>query len=75
KESIEICEIKSFSGERETKSIENIGGTRHQSAARFVNENQEAMAIVVSQDGHISIFVWDNVHGVCAYKNLEYTLL
>ena len=39
--------------------IERCGGTRHQSAARFVNANRDAVAVVISQDRHLSVFSWD----------------
>jgi hypothetical protein len=39
--------------------VERCGGTRHQSAARFVNANRDAVAVVVSQDHHLSVFSWD----------------
>ena len=39
--------------------VERCGGTRHQSAARFVNANRDAVAVVISQDRHLSVFSWD----------------
>ncbi|MGA2547783.1 MAG: putative sensor domain DACNV-containing protein [Rectinemataceae bacterium] len=48
-------------GKRETinSSLEVIGGTRHQSTAKFVATHQETLAIVISQDRHISILHWE----------------
>jgi hypothetical protein len=40
--------------------VESCGGTRHQSAARFVNANRDAFAVVISQDRHLSVFSWDD---------------
>ena len=40
--------------------VERCGGTRHQSAARFVNANKDAVAVVISQDRHLSVFSWDD---------------
>jgi hypothetical protein len=44
-----------------------IGGTRHLSAAQFVYNQRDAIALVSSQDGRFSIFSWspceDIVHG------------
>lgn len=37
----------------------NLGGTRHQSAAHFANAQPGAVAIVVSQDGHVSFISSD----------------
>jgi hypothetical protein len=35
-----------------------IGGTRHLSAAQFVNDQPKAMALVASQDGRFTVFSW-----------------
>jgi hypothetical protein len=35
-----------------------IGGTRHLSAAQFVHDQQDALALVASQDGHFTAFAW-----------------
>lgn len=37
-----------------TLNLMDLGGTRHQSAAHFANAQPGAVAIVVSQDGHVS---------------------
>jgi hypothetical protein len=34
------------------------GGTRHLSAAQFVHDQQDAIAMVASQDGRFTIFAW-----------------
>jgi hypothetical protein len=34
------------------------GGTRHLSAAQFVYDQRDTMALVASQDGHCTIFTW-----------------
>jgi len=34
------------------------GGTRHMSAAQFVQDQKESIALVASQDGHFTIFAW-----------------
>ena len=39
--------------------LKGIGGTRHQSAARFVYHHHEAIAFVLSQDRRITLFVWE----------------
>ena len=42
------------------------GGTRHLSAAQFVQDQRDALALVASQDGRFTIFAWspceDMVH-------------
>ena len=40
-------------------NLMDLGGTRHQSAAHFANAQPGAVAIVVSQDGHVSIISSD----------------
>jgi hypothetical protein len=35
-----------------------IGGTRHLSAAQFVHDQRDALALVASQDGRFTIFAW-----------------
>jgi hypothetical protein len=44
-----------------------LGGTRHLSAAQFVHDQRDAMALVASQDGRFTIFKWSTreefVHG------------
>jgi sensor domain DACNV-containing protein len=43
-----------------------LGGTRHLSAAQFVHDQRDAVALVASQDGGFTIFAWspceDTVH-------------
>jgi hypothetical protein len=43
-----------------------LGGTRHLSAAQFVHDQHEAVALVASQDGQFTVFAWspceDMVH-------------
>jgi hypothetical protein len=55
-------------------------GMRHQSAARFVLANHEAMAFVASQDGTVTVFVWEEwgnsnqYSSLVAYTRLELTM-
>lgn len=35
-----------------------VGGTRHLSAAQFVHDQPEALALVASQDGRFTVFAW-----------------
>jgi hypothetical protein len=35
-----------------------LGGTRHLSAAQFVQDQRDAIALVASQDGHFTVFAW-----------------
>lgn len=46
-----------------------VGGTRHLSAAQFVHDQKDAMALVASQDGHFTIYSWSPSLGrVQAYR-------
>ena len=36
----------------------NNGGTRHISAAQFVHDQKDSLALVASQDGHFTVFTW-----------------
>ncbi len=44
-----------------------LGGTRHLSAAQFVHDQRDAIALVASQDRHFTVFAWSRsaemVHG------------
>ncbi len=35
-----------------------LGGTRHLSAAQFISDQHDAMALVASQDGRFTLFAW-----------------
>jgi hypothetical protein len=46
-----------------------LGGTRHLSAAQFVQDQRDAIALVASQDGRFTIFQWsDNEDMVLAHR-------
>jgi hypothetical protein len=48
-------------GSRSTRATPSLlGGTRHLSAAQFVHDQHEAMALVASQDGRFTIFKWSH---------------
>jgi hypothetical protein len=38
--------------------ITDLGGMRHQSAARFVHQHHDCMVVVSSQDGRLTLFAW-----------------
>ncbi len=52
-----------------------LGGTRHLSAAQFVQDQPEAMALVASQDGRLTVFVWSPCDGVVHAHRIEALLL
>ena len=41
-----------------TMLASELGGTRHLSAAQFVHEQRDALALVASQDGRFTVFGW-----------------
>ena len=42
----------------QTMNPTEMGGTRHLSAAQFVHDQQNAVALVASQDGRFTVFAW-----------------
>jgi hypothetical protein len=58
-ESVNVTEpVEGSEPTRATPSL--LGGTRHLSAAQFVFDQHDAMALVASQDGRFTIFKWSN---------------
>jgi hypothetical protein len=56
-------------------SLEMLGGTRHQSAAAFVTAQPDCIALVVSQDGVVSLFSWlEEERAVLVARELELLL-
>jgi len=56
-------------------TMSDLGGTRHQSAAQFVYDQRDSVAIVCSQDGRLSALGWDaDSTRVQVITNLEYAL-
>lgn len=45
-------------GEAEPVHPTRLGGTRHLSAAQFVHDQTDAVALVASQDGRFTVFAW-----------------
>lgn len=52
-----------------------IGGTRHLSAAQFVKDQHDALALVASQDGHFTIFAWSPCEDAVHAHRVEALLL
>jgi Probable sensor domain DACNV len=74
-ERLVISEPFEGSVEREI-GLSELGGTRHQSAAQFVFDQKEAIAIVASQDGRLSVLGWDRTQGkVAVIRPAEFALL
>ena len=45
-------------GRPEMAEPSQFGGTRHLSAAQFVHDQRDAIALVASQDGRFTVFAW-----------------
>jgi hypothetical protein len=74
-ERLVISEPFEGSVEREI-GLSELGGTRHQSAAQFVFDQKDAIAIVASQDGRLSVLGWDQAEGkVSVIRPAEFALL
>lgn len=52
-----------------------IGGTRHLSAAQFVFDQRDAIALVASQDGRFTIFGWSPCDGMVHAHRIDSLLL
>lgn len=65
--------FNTLTSKHETRSISALGGTRHQSAACFVQKHADALAIVASQDGRLSLMAHVHQdHSVIVFQRLEY---
>ena len=70
-----VCLFRAEPGKQEVipSTLEDLGGTRHQSAVRFVAANRESVALVVSQDRHMSVAHWDtSLKCVSVLRNAEW---
>lgn len=52
-----------------------IGGTRHLSAAQFVQDQHDAIALVASQDGHFTVFAWSPCEAMVHAHRIDSLLL
>lgn len=52
-----------------------LGGTRHLSAAQFVHDQHDALALVASQDGRFTIFAWSPCEQMVHAHRVETLLL
>ena len=53
----------------------STGGTRHMSAAQFVHDQRDALALVASQDGHFTVFTWSHTEGMVHAHRIEALLV
>ncbi len=52
-----------------------LGGTRHLSAAQFVHDQRDAIALVASQDGRFTVFAWSPCEKMVHAHRVETLLL
>lgn len=52
-----------------------VGGTRHLSAAQFIHDQNDAIALVASQDGHFTIYSWSPVQSRVQAHRIDTLLL
>jgi hypothetical protein len=52
-----------------------LGGTRHLSAAQFVRDQHDAVALVASQDGQFTVFAWSPCENMVHAHRIETLLL
>ena len=52
-----------------------LGGTRHLSAAQFVHDQRDALALVASQDGHVTVFAWSTDESMVHAHRIETLLM
>ena len=53
----------------------SFGGTRHLSAAQFVHDQRDAVALVASQDGRFTVFAWSTCENMVHAHRIEVLLL
>ncbi len=53
----------------------DIGATRHLAGAQFVRDQQDALALVASQDGRFTVFAWSPEEGMVHAHRIETLLL
>jgi hypothetical protein len=52
-----------------------LGGTRHLSAAQFVRDQPDAVALVASQDGRFTVFAWSPCENMVHAHRIDALLL
>jgi hypothetical protein len=53
----------------------HFGGTRHLSAAQFVHDQRNALALVASQDGRFTVFAWSPCENMVHAHRVEVLLI
>lgn len=52
-----------------------LGGTRHLSAAQFIHDQRDALALVASQDGRFTVFAWSPCENMVHAHRVETLLM
>jgi hypothetical protein len=52
-----------------------LGGTRHLSAAQFVHDQRDAIALVASQDGRFTVFAWSRDEAIVHAHRIDVLLM
>ena len=52
-----------------------FGGTRHLSAAQFVQDQRDSIALIASQDGRFTVFAWSPCEEMVHAHRVETLLL
>jgi hypothetical protein len=52
-----------------------LGGTRHLSAAQFVRDQHDSVALIASQDGRFTVFAWSPCENMVHAHRIESLLL
>ncbi len=52
-----------------------LGGTRHLSAAQFIHDQRDALAMVASQDGRFTVFAWSPCEDMVHAHRVEVLLI
>jgi hypothetical protein len=58
-----------------TMNPSEMGGTRHLSAAQFVHDQRDSVALVASQDGRFTVFAWSPCESTVHAHRVEALLL
>lgn len=53
----------------------SLGGTRHLSAAQFVHDQRDSLALVASQDGYFTVFSWSKEADMVQAHRIDVLLL
>jgi hypothetical protein len=62
-------------GEADVVHPSRLGGTRHLSAAQFVHDQHDSLALVASQDGRFTVFAWSPAEAKVHAHRVESLLL